>query len=200
MLLWKDDGRNFGAISVALHAITALFVITLLVLGFWAWLLDRSPVRSALLHTHVSIGLTLMPIFLIRVAWRLRQGKRAVEYANPWLRRLADAVWRLLLVLIAMQLLSGPFLVWLHGRPMSYFGWIEIASPIAKDDRLHATLMQPLHLATGLLLAAALALHVLGAFKHLLIDRDGVTEGMFRFVRNEAANGPAQAASQKEMA
>ena len=176
---WQDSKDRFGNISIFLHWTSAMLVIALLVLGFWAYFLGRGPERSALLYLHVSLGLTLIPIHLVRVGWRWRYRKPVTAHDSPVLHWLAEAVWRLLILLIAIQLLTGPFLVWLHGRALSYFGIMEIAPLIGANEHLHATLARPIHLGVGILLVLTIALHLAGALKHLFIDRDGVVERMF---------------------
>lgn len=178
-MLWQDREDRFGLISIILHWVTALLVLSLLALGFAAYLMARGEGRTSVLTLHVSLGLLLVPVYLVRIFWRWRYGKPAAEQASPVLRILAEAVWRLLLVLILVQLLSGPFLVWLHGRPVAFFGLFRIMPIVAENHHFHAVLVRPIHLTTGVLLVALICLHIAGALKHVLIDRDGVTQRMF---------------------
>ena len=178
-MTWKDDIDDFGKTSIILHWISALLVLTLLVLGFWSYLLGRGPERSALLDIHVSLGLTLIPIHIARVFWRWRYGKPVTEHQSKALQLLAETVWRLLLVLIAIQLLTGPLLVWLHGRGLGFYGLFTIPSPILRDEDLHANLIRPLHLLGGILITLTILLHLAGALKHVLINRDDVVGRMF---------------------
>jgi cytochrome b561 len=175
---WKDDREDFGRTSIILHWTSAVLVLALLVLGFWAFLLDRGPDRSALLNIHVSLGLTLIPIHIVRVVWRWRYGKPVTVHQSRAIQVLAETVWRVLLVLIAVQLLTGPLLVWLHGRDLGSYGLFEIASPIARNEQLHAHLVRPLHLITGVQLSLNILLHLAGVLKHVLIDRDDVVARM----------------------
>lgn len=189
-MTWKDGIDDFGKTSIILHWISALLVLTLLVLGFWSYLLGRGPERSALLDIHVSLGLTLIPIHILRVYWRWRYGKPVTEQQSKALQVLAETVWRLLLVLIALQLLTGPLLVWLHDRDLGFYGLFRIPSPIVRDEQLHANLVRPLHLVGGILLSLTILLHLGGALKHVLIDRDDVVGRMFG--RKRGAMGRAE--------
>ena len=176
---WKDSDDSFGRVSIIVHWTSALLVIALLVIGFQAYFLGRGAERSALLYLHVSLGLTLIPVHTVRVAWRWRYGKPKTPQSSRILQLLAETVWRLLVFLVAVQLITGPFLVWLHGRPVAWFGLFEIAPPFHLDEGLHERLVGPIHLAVGLLLVMTIGLHILGALKHLLLDRDHVVGRMF---------------------
>jgi cytochrome b561 len=176
--MWRDTQTRFGLVSVLLHWINAAFVIALIVIGLMVWPLPRGPGRSGLLHLHVSLAMTAMPFVVARVIWRLRHGKpRTVEQPKA-LKLLAEAVWRVLMACLVLQMISGPLLVWLHGRPIEIFGLVSLPTPFAANDGLHEALIKPLHQAVAVILIGVLGLHLLGALKHLLWDRDGVVTRM----------------------
>ena len=180
---WRDSKDRFGAVSIGLHWLNALVVIALLVLGFIAWPLPRGVERSGLLHWHMSLALLLLPFAIARVVWRVRHGKPATEQRNRLLKTAADIVWKVMLIAIVLQMLTGSLLVWMHDRPLEIFGLVTIPSPLPPMDELQAALVQQVHLVSAVALASTIVIHILGALKHLLIDRDGVTQRMLKFRR-----------------
>lgn len=192
-MAWRDTRDQYGAMSIALHWFNAILVITLLIIGFIVWPLQRGPERSALLNLHMSLGLILLPFAIARVVWRLRHGKPVAEQRNPLLKATADVVWKVLLIAIVLQMLTGPLLVWMHGHPLGIFGIVSIPSPLPHTERmeeLHRTVVEPAHQAIAIVLTSALVLHMLGALKHLLVDRDGVTQRMWKIRKSSDSARP----------
>lgn len=195
MIGWNDTESSFGKVSIFLHWISAGLVIALLVLGGQAYFLERGPERSSILYLHVSLGLTLIPIHVLRIGWRARNGKPHTAHDSPVLATLAGIVWRLLIVLVAVQVITGPILVWLHDRPVEWFGMFGIAPPFHWDESLHERVFGPIHLGAGVLLVLTIGLHLLGALKHLLIDRDNVMGRMIGVADSVPAHEGRQEAS-----
>ena len=64
----------------------------------------------------------------------------------------------------------------MSGYPVKYFG-ITLPSWAGRHDDLK-DLLSNVHLATSWVIAALVTLHVAGALKHALIDRDGLLARM----------------------
>ena len=73
---------------------------------------------------------------------------------------------------------SGYLLPWTLGRELEVFGF-GIPSPMRANPGLHE-LMERVHGVSGHLFIPLLALHVLGAVKHVAVDRRGLGLRMFR--------------------
>ncbi len=179
-VLLKDNPREFGVVSIALHWINALAVIALLVVGVISFFAPHGKgvgYRHELLELHTSIALVALPFIVMRTFWRVRYGKPEALAHGPVLKRVADIVWPLLLVGIVLQLLTGPFLYQTHHLPMKLFGVTVVQPFLPRMNDLYAVL-QMSHELIGFALAALVTLHVLGALRHLLIERDGVFSRM----------------------
>ncbi len=175
----NDGNGRYGVVSVVLHWGVASLVIAMLTVAIYAAELPRDAGRP-LRFLHMSLGLTLAPLVALRILWRLRSGKPTTQHHDALERSLAGATWRLLLVAPVVLLVTGPFLAWLHDRPIGFFGFFEIAPPVAPDPALRKDVVMPLHSFFGYLMAGAIVLHAAGALKHLLVYRDGVAERMLR--------------------
>ena len=78
------------------------------------------------------------------------------------------------MVLVVTGLLEN----WIVGRPVEFFNWLSIASPVPRNFALREV-VEISHSLAARLLYPLLALHVLGALKHALLDRDNVLRRIF---------------------
>ena len=122
---------------------------------------------------HKTFGIVILVAMTIRIIVKLRLGKP--EYAQPLSKfdRIASNSVHGLLYLL---LLALPILGWLAmgagGFPVQFFEW-NLPQLIGKDKELYATIME-IHGTCGWLVAVLLILHIGGAMKHWIVNRDGV--------------------------
>ncbi len=160
---------------------TPVLIVALLVIGVMSFLAPHgrgTGYRHNLLELHTSIALVALPFILARLLWRMRYGKpRSHGNPHPVAERIADVVWPLLLIGIVLQLLTGPFLYQTHHLPIKLFGFTVVPPLLPRMEDLY-TILQRSHEWIGFALLGLVALHVAGALKHLLIERDGVFSRM----------------------
>lgn len=172
----RDTAGRFGAVSMLLHWATALALAVTVPL---AWIMQDMPPGLEQFRAygwHKSIGLALAAATLLRLAWRAT-GTRPAVSGPAWQRAAARAVhWTLYGCLLAL-----PALGWLHSAaantPVAPFGLFVLPQPIAPDRAL----VEPLraaHAVVAWTLLALVAVHVLAAAKHALVDRDGTLRRM----------------------
>lgn len=172
----KDTAAGYSWLSITLHWFAALAVISLYVLGDLAG--DaKGDERRQLLGLHISIALSVYLVLWLRIFWRLLNARPEPVAQGKILAFLARWIPVLLLAGLAIMLISGPLTVWSGGRPLSIFGLIEFASPVGKQEALHEFL-EEVHEFGANLIISALVLHVAGALKHWLIDRDRTLQRM----------------------
>lgn len=173
------DGRNYyGWASIALHWVGAALVIALYLIGEEAEDAARAE-RSELMRLHMSIGVIAFVVLGSRLLWRLSQGFPERPRQQHWiLDFLATWVARLLLLAILVQIVSGPLTAW-TGRAgaVPFFGFFSIPSPIAANEALHEA-GEAVHKTGAKAIYYLFWLHVAGALKHLVIDRDGIFQRM----------------------
>lgn len=162
----------YGWAAIGLHWISALGVTALYFLGER---MEEAPDRAAKLaaqQVHVSVAILLFAFLLARLVWSASQPAPAPLEQNLWLRRLARAVQGLFLLMIAVLLITGPVAVWSGGRPIMVFDWFALPSPFpTRIEWLHE-LCEEVHGAATKLFWPLIALHVAGALKHMILDRD----------------------------
>lgn len=178
---WVNDKNGYGWIAIALHWLAAIAVLVMLISGFRADMAgdagDRA-LRGALMGFHISFGASVALLLLARVFSSYAQPRPAAPEQAPVLKWLAVGTHQLLLLAILIQVISGPLAVWSGGRAINVFDLFAIPSPFAeRNDAVHE-LAEVLHAIGRWTLVVLISLHVLGALKHALIDRDGVLRRM----------------------
>jgi cytochrome b561 len=176
-----NDRNAYGWISIALHWLAAIGVLTMLFTGFAAGYAEDSGDKAGhmqLMGVHFAVGVAFFLILVARIASHYLQ-KAPVEPDQSGLLRLAvRATHHLLLLMIAVQIISGPLMIWSGAHPINA-GFISIPSPFAVRDRSVHEIAENLHLLGRWSLVVLISLHILGAMKHLLLDRDGLFERIF---------------------
>lgn len=170
--------RAYAPLAILLHWTLAILVIGTIVLGWYIVSLGRDPAAEHYVGWHQSIGLIIAALVLVRLAWRLTHKPAPLPGSVPgWQVKAANISHKLLYAAIVVMPLSGITASLLSKRGIVFFGW---ALPRLFDpDRALARIFYATHWVTAWILMTLLAVHVLAALKHLLIDRDGVFQRMW---------------------
>lgn len=173
-----DTPEQFSHLTIALHWIVGLTVIGLLAVGVY---MEETEAYS-LYPWHKSFGFLIFFVVLLRVAWRIKNGwPTPVGQYSKVEQILAKVVhWVLILGTVLMPI-SG-FLMSAFGGPgVEVFGLEVVArnanpdnpSEVIAHNKAIASFTHSLHHWLGEALIIAVALHVVGAIKHHVIDKDG---------------------------
>ena len=135
---WINSRDGYGWLSIILHWSAAIILITMLLIGFRADMLedagDRSG-RAAVMGFHVGLGATLLLVLLARVLSSWLQPRPAPVPQPKPLMLIAVATHQLLLIAILIQIVSGPLAIWSGGRAINIFDVISIPSPFAERNQ-----------------------------------------------------------------
>jgi cytochrome b561 len=171
-----DTQQKLSPITIALHWVIALTVIALTGIGLYMSTYEYYP----LYDWHKSFGVLIFLVVLVRVWWRIKNGWPVPVRAYPVLEhRLAQLThWVLILATVLMPI-SGMMFSGLGGYGVKVFGWAMIPGnknpATGQTEPFHAGLSalgQGVHEWLGYILVVAIALHLAGALKHHLFDKD----------------------------
>lgn len=170
---------RYSAGAMILHWLTAIAVI-----ANWQ-LAENADDDNGLIGVHAALGMTILALTLLRILWRLTHKAPSRAHLKWWERALASTVHTLFYVL----LITMPLLGWIgfsaEGYRITLFGadlpLLRIGSGEAGEEIGEEAL--DLHESLGGLLLVLIALHVLGALKHTVFDRDGTLWKMLPFGR-----------------
>jgi len=161
-----------------LHWAQAIVVIWLLWLGWTMIDLPKGAERSAAYGLHKSLGILALLMLLARLAWRRRNPPPAAQGAG-WELRLATATHHALYALLLLAPLAGFLASSFTPYAIKFFG-IELPRLFGPDETLNRVFKLG-HYGLVWGIAGFVALHVAGAFKHLLA-RDGTIRRMLPVV------------------
>jgi cytochrome b561 len=175
----------------ALHWITATLMFIVLPV---AWVMTNMPEaassRSLPFTLHKSIGLTIVMIVVLRLAWRAKYHAPSFSARLSRWEKGAAVVshWMLYVVLIGMPI-SGYLLSATSGHPVSYFGLFSV--PILSKSPAIARAATWVHVVVGQWVVYSLiVLHVAATVWHVFLRRDGVLDRMLPEQKKEAELPP----------
>ena len=165
----RSDGYSIRSILV--HWLTAILVVSLF--------LTHEGERGTGAHVYHVSGGAIAGLFLLWRVWhRIRRG--VADRPDQWaiFNLAARLVHWAMLVAIVVVAVSGYLLPWTLGRELDVFGF-GIPSPMGANQGLHE-IVERVHDVAGHLFIPLIALHLLGAIKHVIFERRGAGLRMFR--------------------
>lgn len=173
--------HRYDPVTMSLHWIIALAVFSAYAIGLVREELPRGDFRSWLLTLHISIGLLVIGLTVMRVGWRMiTPAPKAIPSAPAAALAARIAHLGLYGAMLAIPLI-GLFAAWTKGRVVGMFSVVVIPSPVALDTALAKTLEDVHGIAAHAFMILAGA-HALAAIGHHLVLRDGTLARMLPFV------------------
>ncbi len=174
-----DDGTNYDNVAIAIHWTTALLVVVQFALAE-TWDYFARPTQHTMQSLHVSLGVLLTAVILVRIAWRLIPGHQVSSLDVGWMRIAAKGVHYLLYLLLIAQVATGFLLRWAQGQPVSFFGLFAIPSPFDAFDKATLRQVHTVHEWIGWSIIIAAFAHALAALYHHYVLKDRVLMRMLR--------------------
>ena len=170
----RNTDTRWGDIAQTFHWLIAALIVVQGVIGLTMVELGMTPTKVRVFALHKSIGLTVLALALLRLAWRLTQrAPREVPMAR-W--QLAAA--RLSHFLLYVLILALPFSGWLFNSaansPLEWFGVVHVPSLTRGFDPVLKAFALRTHVVLFWVLVAVVAIHVFAALWHHLHQRDDV--------------------------
>jgi cytochrome b561 len=179
----KDSSSGYGLISIAIHWVSAILILFLFGLGIYMTGLSyyddwyhKGP------ELHVSLGLVVLLLMLVRIFWRLAN-PTPVDLSDKRAQNLAAKCVKLgMYLFIVVVLVTGYLITTAEGQPASMFNLIKFpvlmqlnADSVDLAGELHE------YLAWGII--ALVVLHSLGALMHHFFMRDKTLVRMLKPVK-----------------
>lgn len=169
----KDSAAGYGLLTITLHWICALLIIFLFGLGIYMTGLDyyaewyhKGPVL------HISLGLTLLLLMVVRIVWRIFNKTPAAlptySRTTTWLSTLVKYVFY---VLILVVILSGYLITTAEGKSASLFDLVHFPS-LTRLDATNIDRAGLIHELLAWAIVILAALHAIAALIHHFVIRD----------------------------
>ena len=172
----KNTATKYGAVSKSFHWLMSMIIISLIIVGFIMTSMDKSALKFSLYDTHKLTGLFLLLLVLPRLIWRLANITPSLAFLPKW-ERVLDRLGQYMLYLL---MLAMPISGWCMSTAAGYIpsiGGFEIAAPISQSESL-ASIFKEIHFISAWILVAILVLHLVGALKAHLIDKNYILKRM----------------------
>lgn len=177
-----DPPETYSRTSIALHWTLALLILAAFGVGLTMVDLPVSPQKLRVFAYHKWIGITVLALALVRLAWR---ATHAIPLPLPqprWQRLAAQAIHGLLYLLIVAVPLAGWLYTSAAGYPVVYLKIWQIPDLVGKDAEL-AKILKVIHWSVAWCLIVLVALHAAAALKHHFVDRDATLRRMLAWRR-----------------
>lgn len=175
--------QRYDTFTLLLHWVTAASVIFLFASAHIWELLERgTPLRKGLQAVHISCGILLALVMVIRPLWRLvshissRFSMPPIE-GTRLARSLAHGVHGALYLLLLIQIVLGFLFRWSQQEPFRFFGLFDLSGWVAVPPSLRHALAQ-WHGNVAWALIALASTHAFAALFHHYLLRDGVLRRM----------------------
>lgn len=163
---------RFGLVSILNHWLTAVLITGAIGVGWIFEDLERGALQAGLTQIHFSLGLMILALALFRIGWRFAAGLPGPAGApTVWEHSAARIGHIALMAMIVLMPISGILMQIGEGRELAIFGLIIVPATGLQIDFMH-DLAHSLHEGGANMLIFLIAVHVLAALKHHLIDQD----------------------------
>ena len=164
--------------AIALHWLTAAFVIPLIVVGVVMANFKLGATGDLLYDLHRSTGTVLIALVAVRIFHRLRHKPPPLPPDAPAVQsHMAELVHLALYALLLAQPLVGWAATSAYRAPIIVF-WLFELPPIWPIDRAMSEWLFGLHRLLGIVMAALVCTHAGAALFHHFIRRDRVLQRM----------------------
>jgi len=169
---------RYGSVAQLLHWTTAVLVVAAFTFGPGG---SEQRVYSAARdfdrQLHETLGLTVLALALLRLAWRAFDATPDDPPTPTWMRlssKIVQATLYVLLFLLPFTAISG---AWLEGHPLTLLGSVRIGPWLAEAHSLGATIAS-IHTWLGDAILWVAGIHAAAGLYHHFVLRDGLLRSM----------------------
>lgn len=174
--------ESYGLIHQSLHWATAILILVLLPMGVY---MHDLPIDNSaqiadkvwLYSLHKSIGMAALFVALTRIAWAVYQ-----PHPRPLHGGMEGFAAKTVHYLLYGTIIAMPVLGWLYHAATEGFApiWWPFSQdlPFVPKDVMLSNFFKTAHFVCGVLLVLSLGLHIAGAIKHAIIDKDKTLDRM----------------------
>lgn len=170
-LVAGNDRVRYDGLAMALHWLTAGLVLAQFGLGE-IWGFAPRPTRHLLIVAHLSFGILLTVVLIVRIGWRLTSGRKVRGTATGWMAIASTAMHSGLYGILAAEAVAGFLLRWSSKQPMNFLG-LPIQSPFPPFSKPFHREMGVAHDWIAWIIIVLATGHALAAlFRHFVLRDD----------------------------
>ena len=181
---FRNTADSWGAAARGLHWLIAALIVVQFVIGSIAEEMSLTPAKLDLFVWHKSIGVTILVLAVLRLAWRMgNPPPLAPAGMTQWERKVAAFAHWIIYVLLFAVPLSGWWVSDASRVPFKAFFVVPMPDFIATDRALQEAAAEVHEALTTTLLIVVIA-HVAAALRHHFLLHDDVLRRMLTGRRN----------------
>jgi cytochrome b561 len=170
--------RGYGGVAKALHWLVFVLVLAQYIVAIMMPDIGRGTVPGTLINLHMSIGVTILLVIVVRWLWRVdHRVLPAIADMPAWEQRFARATHALLYLFLVID----PILGWANASARDWtitvFGVASLPHVVPPKSALGMR-AGDLHTWLGWTLLVLIGLHVAAALYHYFVRRDRVLQRM----------------------
>ncbi len=169
----RNTPVRYGSVAQSLHWLVAALLVVQFTLARIAEHLPLGPDKVGTLARHKSVGITILGLAALRLAWRWFNPPPPLPPMPGWQARAARISHASFYAILFAMPLTGWMMSSASNYPVSWFGFVQLPDLVAPDPALKK-LLHEVHETLSKILIALAGLHVLAAVKHQFVDRNGL--------------------------
>jgi len=171
-MLFKDSPQNFGLTSILFHWLSAALIIVLFIMGQVMEGMPRGIEKIELRQLHQSVGMILLLIVFLRLAWRLTQGFSVAADPSARFFNLILRAWHWALFIIMIAIPISGYIASESGfRGVLFLGLFTFPDLTSFDRDLHQR-SEDLHEVLVKILVQLVGISLHAALKHHFWNKD----------------------------
>jgi cytochrome b561 len=168
---------RYGATAKTFHWLIVILLMVQYPIGWLMPDLHRDMKPGAPMTFHVSFGLVILALIMLRFIWRLTHPVAPESSLPAWQRLSSEAVHWLLYVLVLATTISGWLFASFRGWSLSFFYLFPLPM-LASDNAEAGKAFDGWHQAAEWSLLVVIGVHVAAALAHIFIYGDRVMQRM----------------------
>jgi len=166
-----STSQHYGTVPIIVHWLTAVFVITLIILGFASASSTDDAFKAAMLSFHLPLGLAVLVLTVFRIAWWVLFDRMPEDPPGTPTLQAKIVFWSHIAfyVLLMLMTLSGVGLVALSGAADVIFG--DVAGPLPVFSEFAPMIGHGLG---AFAITALIIVHLGAVLFHQFVRKDGL--------------------------
>ena len=173
------DRLHYGTTAKVLHWLVVALLLVQYPIGWLMPDLHRNMKPGAPMTFHVSFGIVILALIVIRLVWRITHPVSPEGSLPPWQRLSSEAVHWLLYALVLATTVTGWLFASFRGWSISLF-YLAPLPMLASGNAAAGKLIDGWHQATEWALLAVIGIHVAAALAHIFVYRDRIMHRMLQ--------------------
>ena len=168
---------HYGTPAKIFHWLIVALLVVQYPIGWLMPDLHRGMQPGAPMTFHVSFGLTILALIVLRLVWRLTHPVAPESSLPAWQRLSSEFVHWMLYVIVLATTLSGWLFASYRGWSVTFFYLFPLPM-LASNNAAAGKAIDGLHQAAEWMLLALIVIHVGAALAHIFVYRDRIMQRM----------------------